>query len=178
MSALEDPAIRARHERWEADINGRLPGLLSELLASPVYGSGEGRTRPPNAYGVYLFSSHGRHEYVGRTGLTERTRLSGGKSYSGFANRLRGHLTATHSSGSWAYRRACTVFRDAGRPLAGSRKKNCADPDFMKAFQAEIEVVRAMDFRIVAIDNELLSAVFEMYAATVLGTPWNSFPTS
>ena len=109
--------------------------------------------------------------------MTERTRRSGGKSYSGFANRLTGHLTATHTSGSWAYKRTCASFREAGRPLAGSREKNCANAEFMEAFRAEIEVIRAMEFRFVIIESELLSAVFEMYAATVLDTG-NSFPTS
>jgi len=178
MAAFDDPAILARHERWQKNINDRLPRLLDELLASDVFGIGDGHTEPPNTYGVYLFSSPERHEYVGRTGLTERTRLSGGKSYSGFANRLKGHLTATHTSGSWAYKRTYGSFRDAGQPLAGSREKNCANPEFMKAFRVEIEAIRGMEFRVVAIDTELLSAVFEMYAATLLDTPWNSFPTS
>lgn len=178
MPANDDPAILARHEWWQENVNDRLPRLLDELLSSDVFGVGDGRAEPPSTYGVYLFSSPERHEYVGRTGLTERTKLSGGKSYSGFANRLKGHLTATHTSGSWGYKRTCASLKDAGRPLAGSRAKNCEDPEFMKAFRAEIEAIRAMEFRVVGIDAELLSAVFEMYAATVLDTPWNSFPTS
>ena len=36
--------------------------------------------------------------------------------------------------------------------------------------------IRAMDFRFVVIDSEVLSAVFEIYAATVLAAPWNRFP--
>lgn len=47
----------------------------------------------------------------------------------------------------------------------------------MEAFRAEIELIRAMKFRCIAIEYELLSAVFEMYAATVLRTG-NRFPTS
>ena len=178
MAAFDHPDILARHEWWQANISRRLPELLDKLLSSDVYGMGSGHTEPPNAYGVYLFSSVERHEYAGRTGLTERTKLSGGKSYSGFANRLKGHLTATHTSGSWAYKRTCASLREAGHQLAGSRAMNCANPAFMHAFRAEIEVIRTMDFRVVAIDSELLSAVVEKYAATVLHTPWNSFPTS
>ena len=178
VAAFDDPDILARHEWWQENINGRLPQLLDELLACDIYGSGNGTTSPPNAYGVYLFTSRERHEYVGRTGITERTRLSGGKSYSGFRHRLKGHLTATHTSGSWRYKRTCASHREAGYPLAVSRKANCGDPAFKKAFVAEIEVIRAMEFRFVAIESELLSAVFEMYSATVLNTPWNSFPTS
>jgi hypothetical protein len=180
MAAFDNHDILARHEWWQENINRRLPELLDELLSSDPYGRGEGRTAPPNTYGVYLFSSPDRDEYVGRTGLTERTKLSGGKSYSGFAHRLKGHLTATHTSGSWAYKRTCTSFREAKppRPLADSRKANCADPEFMQAFRAEIEAIAAMEFRVVVIESELLSAAFEMYAATVLNTPWNSFPTS
>jgi hypothetical protein len=177
MAAFDDPDILARHDWWQEHINGRLPELLDELLSSDVHGMGDGQTEPSNDYGVYLFSSPERHEYVGRTGLTERTRLSGGKSYSGFANRLKGHLTATHTSGSWAYKRTCAKFREAGRPLAGSREKNCANDEFMEAFRAEIEVIRAMEFRVVAIESELLSAVFEIYAATALDTG-DTFRTS
>lgn len=178
MPEFDDPDLQARHEWWQENINRRLPGLLRELLACDPYGRGPGRIEPPNSCGVYLFSTPERHEYVGRTGLTERTQLSGGTSYSGFRNRLRGHLTATHTQGTWAYKRTCKSFRDASRPLAGSRKENCEDPDFKAAFKQEIEVVRAMEFRVVAIEDELLSAVFEMYAATVLDTPWNTFHTS
>jgi hypothetical protein len=172
------PTFLARHEWWQENITGRLPELLDKLLSSEIYGLGTGQTKPSNEYGVYLFTSSAWHEYVGRTGPTERTRRSVGKSYSGFANRLRGHLTATETSGSWGYKRTCEAFRAAGRPLASSRARNCANPGFKEAFRAEIEVIRAMDFRFVVIDSELLSAVFEMYAATVLAAPWNSFPTS
>lgn len=100
MAALDDPNILARQESWQENINLQMPELLDMLLSSDVYGIGDQHSKPPNTYGVYLFSSPERHEYVGRTGLTERTKLSGGKSYSGFANRLKGHLTATHTSGS------------------------------------------------------------------------------
>lgn len=48
----------------------------------------------------------------------------------------------------------------------------------MERFEAEIANVRAMEFRIVRIDDDRVAAVFEIYAATVLGTPWNSFATS
>lgn len=170
MDPFGESELAARHAWWQEQINARLPCLLSELLSSDVYGLGNERTKPPNGFGVYLFTSSEGHEYVGRTGLTERTERSGGTSYSGFANRLKGHLTATHSSGSWAYKRACDSYRASGRALAGSREQNCASPEFMKAFRAEIELIREMEFRLVAIESELLSAVFEMYAATVLGT--------
>ena len=178
MAALDDPNILACHEWWQENINLQLPELLDMLLSSDVYGMGDQHSKPPNTYGVYLFSSPERYEYVGRTGLTERTKLSGGKSYSGFANRLNGHLTARHTSGSWAYKRTCVSWREAGRSLADSREQNCANQEFMQAFRAEIEVIRAMEFRVVVIESETVSAVFEMYAATVLATPWNSFPTS
>jgi hypothetical protein len=178
MSEFQQPDIDARHQFWQNEIDGRLPGLLEELLASDVYGLGEGQTHPSNEYGVYLFTSSERHEYVGRTGLTERTRRSGGKSYSGFKKRLTGHLTPTETSGSWAYKRTVASFLEAKRDLAKSRKANCANAEFKAAFESEIERLQAMEFRFVVIDDELLSAVFEIYAATVLETPWNSFPTS
>jgi hypothetical protein len=173
-----DFEVPVRQEWWQLNVVDELPLLLDRLLASDRYGIGNGRTEPDDTYGVYLFSSRERHEYVGRTGLTERTRLSGTKSYSGFKTRLRSHLTATHNSGSFAYMRTCAAWRAAQRPLAKSRKENCANAQFMDAFRAEIGSINEMDLRVVAIDSELLSAVFEIYAATVLSTPWNVFATS
>jgi hypothetical protein len=48
----------------------------------------------------------------------------------------------------------------------------------MELFLGAIEEVRKMDFRVVRIDDDRLAAVFEVYASTVLRTPWNSFATS
>src|SRR5689334_21287111 len=82
---------------------------LKQLLASPVYGRGPGRTPPPRTHGVYLFSTDGgaQHLYVGRVGVTERARAAGG-GHSNFRTRLAGHSrpSSAHNQATFAFRLA------------------------------------------------------------------------
>lgn len=84
-----DPRIAARESQWDEEVAKQLPDLLIRLLNSPIYGLGKGRDLPPAAYGVYLFSEKGKPRYVGRVGLTERSKRAG-KKFSNFRTRLRG----------------------------------------------------------------------------------------
>lgn len=172
-----DPKIVAREQRWKDDISRRLPKLLSELLASPTYGLTAGRPLPPEVYGVYLFSERGRPRYVGRVGLTDRSRLAGTR-YSNFRTRLRGHSRPRHSEGIYAYMRAVRKFRRAGLPLENSRAANCANAEFKAEFAHQCEVVRRMAFQIVEINDNRLAAVFEIYAAWALGLHGQTFAVS
>lgn len=115
-------------------------------------------------------------QYVGRVWLTDRSRRAG-KQFSSFRTRIRGHAVARHNSGTYAYARTCEHFRSQGRPLASTRKGNCDDPEFMAEFRRQCSLVRDMGVRVVEINNNKLSAVFEIYAATVLGLP-QSFAVS
>jgi hypothetical protein len=63
-------------------------------------------------------------------------------------------------------------------PLAGSRKANCADPDFMEEFRRQCERIAHWDFQVVEITDNRLAAVFEIYAATVLGLRNQTFAVS
>jgi hypothetical protein len=164
-----DPNIADRQRRWDEQITAQLPELLTKLLESPIYGAAVDRPKPPEAYGVYLFSERGRPRYVGRVGLTERSRRAG-KRFSNFRTRLNGHTSrrARHNEATYAYKLTCEVFRDRGIALQ-TRDANNINPAFMEEFRRQIERVTEMDFQVVEINNDRLAAVFEVYAATVLG---------
>ncbi|MBW8060694.1 MAG: IS1380 family transposase, partial [Solirubrobacterales bacterium] len=104
----DDPKVRDRENGWDVTVARQLPELLTRLLDSPIYGLGDGRKLPPaeQRYGVYLFSKGGRPRYVGRVGLTDRSKRAG-KAFSSFRTRLRGHVRPRHSEGTYAYPRSC-----------------------------------------------------------------------
>jgi hypothetical protein len=172
-----DPKIAAREGQWDKEIAKQLPDLLTHLLNSPIYGLVKDRDLPPAAYGVYLFSEKGKPRYVGRVGLTERSKRAGRK-FSNFRTRLRGHVRPRHNEGTYAYARTVRSFHRKGLPLAGSRKANCADPDFMEEFRHQCERIAGWDFQVVEINDNRLAAVFEIYAATVLGLRHQTFAVS
>ncbi len=169
--------IIARERQWDAEITKQLPDLLTRLLDSPIYGLGEDRDPPPATYGVYLFSERGRPRYVGRVGLTERSKRAG-KKFSNFRTRLRGHVRPRHNEGTYAYARTVRSFHGKKLPLAGTRKENCADPEFMAEFRRQCERIARWDFQVVEITDNRLAAVFEIYAATVLGLRHQTFAVS
>lgn len=173
----DDPKITGREDQWRKDVTRQLPGLLTKLLDSPVYGLGGGRDLPPTTYGVYLFSQKGKPRYVGRVGLTERSKRAG-KGFSNFRTRLRGHVRPRHNEGTYAYARTVRNFRRRRLPLGDTRKANCADPEFMDEFRRQCDVVARMDFQVVKITDNRLAAVFEIYAATVLGLRHQTFAVS
>lgn len=176
-SKRNDSGIIARERQWDAEITKQLPDLLTRLLDSPTYGLGEDRDLPPATYGVYLFSERGKPRYVGRVGLTERSKRAG-KRFSNFRTRLRGHVRPRHNEGTYAYARTVRSFRRKKLPLAGTRKENCADPEFMAEFRRQCERIGRWDFQVVEITDNRLAAVFEIYAATVLGLHHQTFAVS
>lgn len=172
-----DPGIIGRERQWNSEITKQLPKLLTQLLDSPIYGLDEDRDLPPATYGVYLFSERGKPRYVGRVGLTERSKHAG-KKFSSFRTRLRGHVRPRHNEGTFAYARTVRSFRRKKLPLAGTRKANCADPRFMAEFRRQCERIARWDFQVVEITDNRLAAVFEIYVATVLGLRHQTFAVS
>jgi hypothetical protein len=177
--ARDDPKIREREDCWDERVARELRELLTQLLDSPIYGLDDGRELPPveKRYGVYLFSEKGRPRYVGRVGLTDRSKRAG-KAYSSFRTRLRGHIRPRHNQGTYAYAQTLKHFHDKKLPLAGTRKTNCEVPEFMAEFQRQCERIRRMDVQVVEITDNRLAAVFEIYAATVLGLAGQTFAVS
>jgi hypothetical protein len=146
-------------------VTARLPELLDELLAAPDCASG-----PPRTHGVYLFSEQGAPKYVGRTGRTERSKAANKRAYSNFAARRRSHTRPRPNEATYAYRLAFAEFIAQGIPLLATRAANCANEAFKATFVSQCARVAQMEFRVVAIDDDKLAAVFEVYAATMLCT--------
>jgi len=175
--------VEQRVAEWD-EVGRELPRLLERLRSSPVYGLGNGRLNPPgDQHGVYLFTEEGRNLYVGRTGLTERARLAGKPGSSSFLMRLTGHTERDPGSASFAWRltmeKALKEVEAGERdPLPKTRKLRVNDPGLVELFRNEQRHVAAMDFQAVEINDERVSYVFELYAAWVLETPYNSFATS
>ena len=116
---------------------------------------------------VYLFSEDNGHLYVGRTKKLRQ--------------RLRGHCipSSTHFSASFAFRIA---RQETGRLKAtytakGSRQSLVNDPVFRQAFETAKKRVASMDIRYVEEVDQTNQALLEIYAATVLKTPYNDFDT-
>lgn len=174
------PNRSGRQAEWASMVGG-LEERLQQLLQSEVYGRGMAQLKAaPNTHGVYLFTEAGRHLYVGRTGKTERSVKAGKPSASGFRARLAGHCRPSSglSSATFAIRLALERAREDGTAIVAPRGELLHDPQFPALFVAAKERITAMEFRVVEIEDDRESAVFEVYAAYVLQTPYNSFATS
>jgi hypothetical protein len=160
-----------------------LESRLATLLTSPQYGRGPGRTPPPRTHGVYLFSRAAgggqEHLYVGRVGLTERARASG-SGHSNFRTRLAGHTrpSSGHNQATFAFRLAIEEVGTSMSDLPATRAERAVHPEFEAVFLAKKDLVTSFQFRVVEIDDDFESYIFEPYAAFRLGTPYNSWATS
>lgn len=121
----------------------------------------------PAVAGVYLFSEDDGHRYVGRTRDANR--------------RLGEHTrpSSPENSAPFAFNIARRDAAAAGLAVDGPRTVVAVRPDFVPYFIAAKERVRAMDFRVVGIEDPALSTIFEVYASIVLGTEgdYNLFET-
>lgn len=165
------------HERQASD------APLSASRVADIRTWGRPGRPPVDQHGVYLFTEQERELYIGRTGLTERSRLAGKAGSSSFMTRLTAHVRRDPASASFAWRlameKALAQVEAGGRDaLPVTRKLRVKDPELLRLFHEAQQRVGAMAFRIVQIDDERLAYVFELYAAWVLETPYNSFATS
>jgi hypothetical protein len=141
-------------------------GKFQALLASAPVKADELPAEMPVS-GVYLFTEHGRHLYVGRS------------------NRLRKRIplhyrrASKHNSAVFAFKLAkkATHQGAASYTAEGSRKQLEADPTFARAFRRAKERIRRMEVRFVEEKDQLRQTLLEVYAAAVLGTPHNDFDT-
>ena len=175
---MEVSADHLAADPWN-DVLAKLPDYLDSLLGSAIYGRGKGRTAAPKQHGVYLFTEGASHLYVGRCGLTERARKVG-KGHSNFRTRLAGHSRpgSAHNSATFAWR---LTFEILGAQIDGmpqTRAELQLHPPFREEFLRQKERVTAMDFRVLQIEDDFESYVFEAYAAHRLETPHNSWATS
>ncbi len=167
---------------WE-NLSTLLPAVLSQLLASKAYHVG--RRPPGNRRGIYLFSEVGRHLYVGRTGITARSRAKGGVPITSFRHRFDQHVQPGRPPGASSFANRLMLER--------ARELNLAVPDDWWAYRrttasgiyelykdAKVRI-GAMECRVAALEDDLRgvrSLVAEVYAHVHLGTPYNDFSTS
>ena len=142
----------------------KLPILLNDLLSmSPVQPTNLPKNVPLR--GIYLFSENSKHLYVGRS--------------NNIRSRIQNHcrLSASHHQATFAFRiaRGETNFKKATYKTKGSRKDIEEDPIFKPAFSSAKESLRNMELRFIGVDDPILQALFEIYAAVTLNTPFNDF---
>lgn len=151
-----DPAFKAVVETLE-------PSLARLIGMPPVRYADLPREVPKR--GIYLFSEGDKHLYVGRTNRIRK--------------RLQNHCrpSGTHFTATFAFRiaRTETGMLKASYAKAGSRDQLCLDSTFGPAFIAAKTRVAKMDIRYVGEPDPLRQALLELYAATVLRTPFNDF---
>jgi hypothetical protein len=115
--------------------------------------------------GIYLFSEGTAHLYVGRTNRLRE--------------RLRGHCvpSGSHFTATFAFRiaRTATGRIAASYSKSGSRADLLKDEAFASTFEAAKRRISSMDLRFVEESDPTRQALLEIYAATVLKTPYNDF---
>ncbi|MFI5298066.1 MAG: GIY-YIG nuclease family protein [Polyangiales bacterium] len=115
--------------------------------------------------GIYLFSDGDEHLYVGRTNDIRR--------------RLGWHCRpgSTHNQATFAFRiaRQATGKLKASYAVKGSRADLVKDALFADAFATAKRRLAAMSIRFVEEGDPTRQALLEIYAATVLKTPFNDF---
>jgi hypothetical protein len=175
------PAIDSR-DAWD-ELQRWLPEMLARLLSSEPF---HRENRPPDGQrGVYLFSEDGRHLYVGRTGITARTRRARIEPSTSFRSRFDQHTQ--DGSPPWSAPFAMRLAREEaaarGIEAPGDWWKSREDhPDLLELFlAAKRRIADRMQTRVIAFDDDGLgtrSLVAEAYVHAMLGTPYNDFSPS
>lgn len=127
-----------------------LPELFRRLMASEPFVD-KGIAVQKGKPGVYAFFENGVPVHVGRT--------------RNLAGRLRGHITNSHFSASFAFkrtRREKNVI--ATYVTGGSRGELVKDAAFQAEFCRQIELVKLMDVRFVEVSNPIQQYLLELYA--------------
>lgn len=149
-----------------AEVIAELHPAFERLLGmSPVTCATLPRAMPTS--GIYLLSEGSGHLYVGRS--------------RGIRGRLGRHSRpgATYKQAAFAFRlaRVATGETRATYKTKGSRADLMRNPRFRGAFDAAKARIRGMDVRFVEEADPVRQAILEVYAAVVLGTPYNDFDT-
>lgn len=114
--------------------------------------------------GVYAFFENGKPVHVGRTRNLQ--------------NRLRGHITRSHFSASFAFKRARRQLGIvATYKTEGSRGKLVEDPTFSAEFVRQIESTKVMNVRFVEVSDPISQYLLELYAALHWELPLDEFDT-
>jgi hypothetical protein len=141
----------------------RLPRLLRSLEESETFEAAKMPKIVPKS-GVYVFYENGRPMYVGRSNSMRSRILRHGRQSSG------------HNQATFAFILAKEQMK-VGRKASITRGELERAPGFEQAFFEARQRVREMRIRVIPIDDQILQALFEIYAALVLKTPYNDFGT-
>jgi len=116
--------------------------------------------------GVYLFTEASKHLYVGRSNnLPERFKAHHGDT-----------SLANKAAFAMLLARKETGIETSYRPET-SRAMLMLDPKFRPAFDRAKKRISQMEFRAVEELDQIRQALFEIYAAVALETPYNNFWT-
>jgi hypothetical protein len=150
------------NERFE-NITAQMPRLFAALAKSdPV--SDKGSASLKGKAGVYAFFENGVAVHVGRT-----RNLQG---------RLRGHITRSHYSASFAFKRTRRALKlGATYESEGSRDALMKDTKFGSEFDRQIACVKAMDVRFIEVADPLTQYLLELYAHLEWNLPLDEFDT-
>ncbi len=139
------------------------PSLRALRAMDPVTATTLPRVMPER--GIYLFSDGPRHLYVGRSNNIRR--------------RIHLHCrpSSQHNQATFAFlmARKRTGRASATYTPSGSRAQLAEDALFGPVFTDCKAKVRRMQLRFVEEKNATRQALLEIYAATVLKTPFNDF---
>lgn len=193
---MSDPYAIDSQEAWE-EFNRDLPRVVEELLAGEAYSA----SNPPAlaGRGIYLFSKGDEHHYVGRTGITTRSRKAEKEPSTSFTARWDQHTMSTSppNAATFALKMAKEralehgVMLPAELKAAGITKKTAEwwclresqnPPDFVEIFQEAKRFIREeLEFRVFEFVDDfrgVRSHVTEVYVDVVLQTTYGDFSPS
>jgi len=147
-----------------ADLIESLHAKLESLISmAPVTVDTVPKDTPKG--GVYLFSSAGRHLYVGRTKRSIK-------------DRLKDHVsTADDCPFAWHLAREATNNKVASYKPEGSRKHLLSQSSFKSAYERAKQQIRKMEVRYVGEPDPLRQALLEIYVAVASKAKHNDFDT-
>jgi hypothetical protein len=195
LSYADAPPVGSQ-DAWD-ELNDWLPEMLGALRASEAFN--EDNPPQPSGRGIYLFSQGTEHLYVGRTGITARSRAIGKEPSTNFFNRWDPHTNPNSppNSAPFANKLACELAQAFNLEMPAQLKERfglarTADwwrlriaqepPDYYLAFEEAKRFIRKqLDYRIVAFNEDVRgvrSHVAEVYVDVVLQTTYGDFSTS
>ena len=141
----------------------RMPKLLRSLEESETIEISNVTGTIPKS-GVYVFYENDKPIYVGRSN-NMRTRL-----------RQHGRESSGHNQATFAFILAKEQMK-VDKKASTTREQLEKAPGFEEAFYEARRRVREMKIRFIPIGDQIDQALFEIYAALALRTPYNDFGT-
>jgi hypothetical protein len=141
----------------------RMPELLRSLEESEAFEVANMTGAIPKS-GVYVFYENDRPMYVGRSNSMRSRILRHGRQSSG------------HNQATFAFILAKEQMK-VDKKTSTTREELERAPGFDQAFFEARQRVREMRIRVIPIDDQIVQALFEIYAALALKTPYNDFGT-